>query len=197
MVKNIETKITFLGTFIWLIAAAFFMYEFFLRTFVGSLAHQIIPQLHLDLETFAIIGSAYYLAYALMQVPTGLLIDRFGVKKIMIIATATCAVSGILFSLSDGFFMAFISRVLMGIGSSFAFICLLVIAYNCFPKKNFGFFAGASQFFGTMGPILAGGPLVYILSKHHGDWRTLIFSVGIFGYDEWITMLSDGTLSRN
>ncbi|WP_235206122.1 MFS transporter [Coxiella burnetii] len=160
-----KSPISFLGLIIWLIAALFFLYEFFLRTFIGTVAHQIIPDLHLTPESFALIGSAYYIAYAIMQIPVGVLADKFGVKLIMIFAVLVCAVATWLFAQSTGFGFAFFSRFLMGFGSSFAFICLLVIAVTWFPRRYFGFFAGTSQFIGTMGPLLAGGPLVFFSQR--------------------------------
>ncbi len=71
--------------------------------------------------------------------------------------------------------------ILLWIGSSFAFVCLLVIASNWFPKRFFGFFAGASQFIGTMGPVLAGGPLISWLVDSHTSWRFALSSIGAFG----------------
>jgi len=174
--------ITFIGIIIWLIAAIFYMYEFFLRTFVGALAHQIIPQLHLNLETYALLGSGYYLTYAVMQIPVGIIIDKIGIKKSMIFSTALCGISTIFFSFSTGFETALISRVIMGFASSFAFVCLLVIALNCFPKKNFGFFSGLSQLIGTLGPVIAGGPLVLFLKNTGGNWRYLMIMVGLIGF---------------
>ncbi len=175
------SPISALGIVIWLIAALFFLYEFFLRTFVGSVASQIIPSLHLNAETFSIIGSAYYAAYGLMQLPVGILADKFGVKSIMIFATLVCAGATYMFAHSAGFTSALISRLLMGFGSSFAFICLLVIAVTWFPKRFFGFFAGCSQFIGTMGPLLAGGPLIAYMAARHESWRMALTEISFIG----------------
>lgn len=176
-----DQQISVLGITIWVIGAIFFLYEFFLRTFVGTLAHQIIPDLHLTAEKFALIGSAYYVAYGFMQVPVGLITDRFGVKSSMLFATLCCALATFLFSRSTGFESAFLSRLLMGFGSSFAFICLLVMVSTWFPSRLFGFFAGNSQFIGTLGPVIAGGPLVTILAATHESWRVAMMNVGSFG----------------
>jgi len=184
-----KSPISALGLVIWGLAASFFLYEFFLRTFIGSVAHQVIPDLKLNAETFAIIGSGYYIAYGLMQVPVGVLTDKFGVKVIMIFATLICAGSTYLFSQATEFNTAFMSRVIMGFGSSFAFICLLVIAITWFPKRFFGFFAGMSQFIGTMGPLLAGGPLIAYMASTHQDWRTTLSQIGMFGIVLAILML--------
>lgn len=181
MQKNQQPSITLLGFSIWLLAALFFLYEFFLRTFVGSVAHQIIPDLHLNAETFALIGSAYYVAYGVMQIPVGVLADKFGVKWIMIFATLVCAIATLLFAHANHFISALTYRMLMGLGSSFAFVCLLVIAITWFPRKYFGLFAGLSQFIGTMGPLLAAGPLVTVLIRSHSSWRTILNQIGFAG----------------
>ncbi|MBN2690169.1 MAG: MFS transporter [Gammaproteobacteria bacterium] len=179
--KNRQEKITVLGFVIWSLAALFFLYEFFLRTFVGTVAHQIIPDLHLNAETFSLLGTAYFLSYGIMQIPVGILCDKFGVKKIMIFATLICALATFLFAHSTGFATAFVGRLFMGFGSSFAFIALLVVALIWFPHRYFGFFAGASQFIGTMGPLLAAGPLMTMITSLHETWRTALSSIGMFG----------------
>ncbi len=176
-----QQSISDLGIFIWAIAAVFFLYEFFLRTFVGSLAQQLIQALHLNITQFTLMGSAYYLAYGLMQMPVGVLADKFGVKRIMVFATLTCALATFLFAHANGFTEALLARFLMGFGSSFAFVCLLVIASNWFPIRFFGFFAGLSQFIGTMGPVLAGGPLIAWLADSHINWRLALSGIGGFG----------------
>lgn len=179
--QSVEQKIKLMGLLIWAIAAAFFLYEFFLRTFVGSIAHQLITDLHLNVEQFTLIGSAYYIAYGLMQMPVGVLADKFGVKKIMIFATMICALSTFLFAHSQTFFYAVLGRLFMGLGSSFAFVCLLVLVSNWFPKRYFGFFAGVSQFVGTLGPVLAGGPLIAWLVDKHLPWRLALSNIAFFG----------------
>lgn len=181
MQQKAEQPFSVLGFCVWLIAAFFFLYEFFLRTFPGSIAHQLIPDLHLSLDEFSMIGSAYYLVYGLMQLPVGVLADKFGVKAIMVFATLMCAIATYVFAHSSGFESAFFGRLLMGFGSSFAFVCLLVVASTWFPRRLFGFFAGASQFIGTMGPILAGGPLISFLLTAHVSWRVALSGIGSFG----------------
>ena len=176
-----SSPISALGLAIWALAALFFLYEFFLRTFIGSVATQVIPDLHLNAETFAVVGSAYYIAYGVMQVPVGILADRFGVKNIMTFAVLVCVASAFLFAHADSFASAFFARLVMGFGSSFAFVCLLVIVVTWLPREFFGFFSGASQFLGTMGPLLAGGPLIALMHKTHQNWRTLLDEIAIVG----------------
>lgn len=174
-------KISTLGTFIWLIAALFYLYEFFLRTFIGTVAPEVIHDLHLSISQFAWLGTAYYIAYGLMQIPVGILVDKFGTKITMVIATLMCALATFLFAHTDQYLNAFAGRFLMGLGSSFAFVCLLMIVANWFPRRFFAFFVGMSQFIGTMGPVLAGGPLVELLNQSHTSWRIALSEIGAFG----------------
>jgi len=177
-----DSSVAWLGFIIWFIAAAFFLYEYFLRTFAGSIASELIHDLHLSVEQFTIIGSAYFLAYGLMQIPVGILADKFGVKKIMIFAMVVCALATLLFAHAHNFWEAVGGRFCMGFGSAFAFICLLVLVSNWLPNQYFSFFAGISQFVGTMGPVLAGGPLISWLVASKIPWRIALIHIAYIGF---------------
>lgn len=171
------------GIFIlWLVAAAFFLYEFFLRTFVGTLASQIIPSLHLNMESFAWVEVSYTFAYGLMQVPAGLITDRCGALRSLLFGVLICGVATLLFSQSQNLAMAMLARLLMGFGSAFGFVCLISIVVKYFPHRHFAFMAGISQFIGTIGPMLAGGPLVNLLEHNQGQWRLSLFYISIIAF---------------
>ena len=177
-----NNKLSFAGTVIWIICAVFFMYEFLLRTVLGTFEHPIIYDLNLNLITFAILSStSYQLIYGMMQIPVGLITDRFGLKKTLFFATVICALSVAGFSLTYNFHTAVIFRIIMGFGSSFGFVCLLVAVYDWMPKKNIAFFIGLSQFIGTMGPMLAAGPMNSVANESHVDWRYIFYGLAIIG----------------
>jgi MFS family permease len=156
-------KITILGLLIWTLAALFFLYEFFLRTSLGTLAPMFIQKLHIGAAQLSFISAAYFLIYAIMQIPVGIVIDKWGIRRPLMFAVFTCAIGMYLFGHSTAFYSLVISRMLMGFGSSFAFVSLLMLAINWFPKKNLGVFFGATQVLGAIGPILAGKPLLMLL----------------------------------
>lgn len=182
MADNPHVKISFLGILIWSLGAVFLLYEFALRTFIGTIAPQIISSLHLTTELFSLLGTGYFLAYSAMQIPVGILGDKFGIKKILTFAILICAISAIFFSYTEHFASALIARVLMGIGSSFGFISVIILTITWFPKRCLAFMSGASQFISTLGPLLAGGPLIYYMSATHTTWRTTLFYLGEFGF---------------
>jgi len=129
-----------------------------------------------------------------MQTPVGVLVDRYGARRLLAIAAFLCALGVFWISFAHSFYSAFLSRLMMGFGASFAFVALLVLALNWFPRRQFGLFAGIAQFLGAVGPILAGAPLVYLLGKVDNNWRLILFWLGIFGIP---LSLSIGFFIRN
>ncbi len=107
--------------------------------------------------------------------------DRFGVKILLTSATLICSLGVLLFSFSHGFYFAIFSRILMGFGSAFAFICLLILSLSWLPKKHTGFFFGLAQFVGAMGPILASAPFVLVLYHLHDNWRFMLAMIAVIG----------------
>jgi MFS family permease len=173
-------KITFIGLLMWFIAALFFLDEFFLRVFMGTIAKSIMSDFKLNAQMFSLMCASYYITYSIMQIPVGFLIDKLGVKKILSFACLICGTGVFLFAFTQNFYIGFFSRLLIGFGSSFAFVSLLVISLNWFPVKYFGFFSGFSQFLGGVGPFLAGAPLAILLAIVNNNWRLVLIYIGIF-----------------
>lgn len=175
-------KISIRGLGIWLLCAIFFTYEFMLRTLLGTFEHPLLQDLKLSLLSFSVLSSTAYLAiYGAAQLPVGILLDKFGLKKTLTIAISLCAAAVMGFAWSHQFSSAFIFRVLMGLGSSVGFLALLVVVYDWLPIKKSGLFIGLSQFIGTLGPMLAAGPMNAIAETGGIDWRMVFLGLGCFG----------------
>jgi len=168
--------------FIWGLANLFFFYEFFLRVLPATVAKDIINSLDMTIEQYAFIGSAYYLTYSFMQIPVGLLLDRFDAKFLVTGAVTLCSLGALWFSVSEAFLPAFLSRLIIGVGSSFGFIALMIVTLNWFPRQHFAFLLGCGQFFGAVGPLCAGAPIAALLKSVDGDWRLVFLWVAFFGF---------------
>ncbi|NCI24335.1 MFS transporter [Francisella tularensis subsp. holarctica] len=127
------------------------MYEFLLRTILGTFEHQIIADLDLSILTFSILSStAYQLTYGVMQIPVGIITDKLGLKKALTLAILVCALGVGLFGLCNSFVAALIYRIMIGFGASFGFLCLLIAVYEWLPNRHIGLFIGLSQFIGVL-----------------------------------------------
>jgi MFS family permease len=177
-----DRKYTVKGFVVWGLCAIFFLYEFLLRTVMGTFQHPIMYDLELTTFQFSLLSTTMYLlVYGLMQIPVGLILDHHGLKKTLLIGAIACTISVFGFAYAYQYWTAAAFRMLMGFGSSFGFICLLFAVYDWMPSRNTGLFIGLSQFIGTMGPMLAAGPLEAISHKSGVDWRSVFLSLGTFG----------------
>jgi MFS family permease len=170
------------GFVVWGICALFFLYEFLLRTIIGTFQPPIMSDLNLTSFKFSLLStSTYLLIYGAMQIPVGLIIDRYGLKKSLFLGAAICSISTFGFAYANDFYSALFFRMLTGLGSSFGFICLLVAVYEWMPKKNIALLIGLSQFIGTLGPMFAAGPVNAIAASSGISWRTIFVIFGVIG----------------
>lgn len=180
---TLTEDISYKGLAIWFVCALFFLYEFLLRTILGTFQNAIMSELHLSPITFALLSStAYQIIYSLMQIPVGFLTQRYGLKRTLSAAVIICVISELGFAFSSTFYTALLFRTFMGFGSSFGFVCLLVAVYDWMPRKNIAFFIGLSQFVGTLGPMLAAGPLSALSTKSIISWREIFIFLAIAGF---------------
>jgi len=171
------------GFVIWIICAIFFLYEFFLRTVLGTFQMSVMHDLNLSSFQFSLLSTTVFLLiYGIMQIPVGLIVDYIGLKKSLFMGAIICAIASIGFSYSDTFYASMLYRLLMGMGSSFGFICLLVSAHEWMPHRYSGLFIGLSAFVGTLGPMLAAGPLETLSENGNVGWRYLFLFLGIIGF---------------
>lgn len=176
-----DKKLSAVGICIWLLASLFFLYEFFLQVFLSTVSTEIMHDLNLDASSYSILASGYFIFYALMQIPVGILVDRYGARWLLTLAISTTVTGVFGFSFANSFTLAFLSRCLMGLGSSFAYVSLLILALNWFPRKYFALMVGVANFLGAMGPFLAGGPLSLLLSAFNNNWRLILTGIGYLG----------------
>ena len=178
-----DNKLQPKGFLVWSICALFFLYEFFLRTVIGTYQNPIMDDLELTLFQFSLLSTTIFLlVYAIMQIPAGLIVDNIGLKKSLVIATICCTISSIGFAYSHNYFIALTCRTSMGFGAAFGFICLLISVHDWMPHKYSAIFIGISQFVGTLGPMIAAGPLETISNSTNISWRDIFLLLGLLGF---------------
>ena len=121
---------------VWLVAAIFYAYEFFLRISPKVMLPELAQAFNVHARQIADLSAAYYFAYACMQIPAGVLFDRYGIQKLLIAAAILVTAGSLLFASTSHLTLADLGRVLMGLGSAFSFIGCLKLASNCFPQNN-------------------------------------------------------------
>ena len=166
---------------IFFLAASFYMYEFILQVAPSVMAAPMMRTFNVTAEGFGVISAFYFYAYAPMQLPAGLMFDRYGPRKLMTGAILLCALGSFFFASTDSVITASMGRFMIGIGSAFSFIGVLVLLSRWFPPKHFAIFAGIAQSMSSVGAIFGEAPLAALIN--HVGWRHASFilaAVGLF-----------------
>ncbi|QIW10836.1 MFS transporter [Francisella sp. LA112445] len=164
-----------------IIGISFYCYEFFLRILTGVYQEQIVQ--HFNISThigFSFLVSSYNITYLLMQIPAGILLDRFGSKKILIFATVTCGIGNVIF-ISGGYELALFGRLLVGIGSSFAFIGVLKLTLENLNSKYFSIITSVVISLGTLAAAFSQNISV-LLSSYDTSWINIFIYSGLIAF---------------
>src|SRR5215216_3156420 len=107
---------------IFLLSATFYLYEYVLQVAPSVMADSMMKTFNVTAAGFGIISAFYFYAYAPMQLPAGLLFDRYGPRKLMTTALILCALGSFFFASTDSLVTAAMGRLLIGVASAFSFI---------------------------------------------------------------------------
>jgi MFS family permease len=111
------------------------------------------------------LSALYYYSYVAMQIPTGVLVDSWGPRKLLTSGALLTFVGTLLFGLSPTTFWANVSRLLIGAAVAVAFVAMLKLAIHWFPSRQYAMISGMALFFGIIGAVSAGVPLRLLV-----DW---------------------------
>lgn len=164
---------------IFFLAASFYLYEFVLQVAPSVMAQPMMHTFKVSAEGFGVISAFYFYAYAPMQLPAGLLFDRYGPRKLMSAALILCAFGSFFFASTDSVVTASLGRMLIGIGSAFSFIGVLVLVSRWFPPNNFAILAGIAQLMSSVGAMFGEVPLAALIE--HVGWRHASFILAGIG----------------
>lgn len=172
-------KLNITAVIVCTLASLFYVYDFLVRVMPSAMTDELMGFFHIGAATLGMMVAIFYYAYAIMQIPAGLMFDRIGTRLLLTIMVLICAFGTLLFGISDSVIIATIGRFLIGFSTAFAFLGALVLATRWLPHKYFALFVGLVQLLGCMGAIVGEIP-VAIAVKHFG-WRTTNFLAVLIG----------------
>lgn len=161
---------------IWSLGAAFFLSEYFARIAPEIMVPELMATFKVNALSLGSLSGIFYTAYLGMQMPAGIIIDRYGTHFLLTAAATLCAIGCFLFASANFFNVAQIGRFLMGFGASFAFVGTLKLAAIWFPSTRFGLLSGLTQALGMIGAATAAGPLAFV--EHLVGWRNTTWLIG-------------------
>ena len=147
---------------VWIIASIFYAYQYILRVMPNIMLSDIMQQFQIDATTFGQFSGVYYIGYSLMHLPIGLMLDRFGPRKVMT-SCILLSVAGLLpLIFADHWIYPIFGRLLIGMGSSAAILGVFKIIRMTFSEARFPRMLSFSVTIGLIGAIYGGGPVGYM-----------------------------------
>lgn len=165
---------------IFIVASFFFLYEFVIQISPNVMSSELMQSFHVDAAGLGVISGAYYITYTLMQVPVGMLYDKFGPRKLLSLACFFCAIGAVIFGMTENIVAASVGRMFMGVGSAFAFTGCLFLVHRWFPPRYFALMAGCVMIMSAIGSIIGETPLAKAVELY--GWRSTINFIAIIGF---------------
>lgn len=170
---------SFIKWSVWGLAAVFYFYEFVLRVSPSVMVPELMESFGITASAVGVLSAFYLYAYAPMQLPVGVLMDRYGVKKVLSFASIACGAGALLFASAQDLALASFGRLLIGGGSSFAFIAMVYVTSHWFPQRKRAFLIGIANSLAMLGASAGSGPLTSVIKSF--GWRESIGLFGVFG----------------
>jgi MFS family permease len=153
--KAINFDKTFLPWIICSIGMLFYCFNYFIRVSPSVMQNDLMQELHITADQFGDLLFFYYIPYTLMQIPVGMIYDRFGARIVLFIACLIATVGVGVFIAADNFVVASIGRFLIGFGTAFAYIGVLKLASLWLAPNRFATVAGLTTAFGMASAIFS------------------------------------------
>lgn len=151
------------------IVIAAYVLSFFQRFAPAGIAPDLVTAFNTTASSLGVLAATYFYVYTVMQVPTGILVDTLGPRRILLLGGFVGGAGSLLFGMAPNLEMALAGRTLIGLGVSVTFIAMLKIIAVWFDERRFATLVGVSMLIGNSGSVLAGAPLTWLAQTT--GWR--------------------------
>jgi predicted MFS family arabinose efflux permease len=152
--------------FVWLLASIFYAYQYIFRVMPNIMANDIMTQFNIDSLVFGQFAGVYYLGYCLAHLPIGIMLDRYGPKKVMSISILLTVIGILPIIFANHWFYAIIGRFLIGVGSSAAILSTFKIIRMTFSEDHFTSMLSFAVTIGVFGALYGGVPVSYLFELY-------------------------------
>ncbi|MCW2529299.1 MAG: Major facilitator superfamily permease [Pseudonocardiales bacterium] len=147
----------------WALAASIYLLAVFHRTSLGVAGLQASSRFHIGPSELSVFVLLQLGVYAGMQIPTGILVDRFGPRRLLITASLVMGGAQLLFAVAGNYPTALLARGLLGFGDALTFVSVLRFAAGQFSPARYPLVVSATAMLGTVGNVIATLPLSSVL----------------------------------
>jgi len=165
-----------MGALVFGSTAAFVFYQIILQTFPSVMREGLTISFALDGAGFGGLSASFYYPYILLQIPSGLLVARYGPRRILVIGAILCAAASFWFAASQEVISADLARMTMGIGAGPSVVCAMTLAARWFPRRHFPLLVALVEIAGMVGAATGQEVLGWLVQLV--GWRWSMISCG-------------------
>ncbi|MDR7235803.1 MFS transporter [Neobacillus drentensis] len=147
------------------------------RTAPGLISDQLMKDFNISASTIGLLTSIQFFAYAGLQIPIGILSDRFGPNFFLVIGALLNGVGTLVYSLASNEVVFLFARLLVGIGDAAIWVNLVLILSQWFKVREFIGLLGIAGMAGSLGFLLATVPFSAWITV--SGWRAPFFTTGV------------------
>lgn len=148
---------------IYLVLCCAYVASQFYRVANAAIAPELMAELELSAEAMGAITGLFFLAFAVAQIPTGILLDRYGARRTMAGLFTVAVLGALTFAAADGAAVLAIGRILLGLGCAAGLMGSMVVIARWYPAERFATLSAMLFVVGGGGTILATTPLAWVV----------------------------------
>jgi MFS family permease len=156
---------------------AIYMVSQFFRNSINVIGPDLAREYDLDARSLSLVASIFFLSFAVVQIPLGMAIDRYGPKICLVVPALVTIAGTLMFAWARGYWELVIARAVIGVGCSSFLMAPLAIYADRFPPTRFGTLVGLHVGAGSLGAIGATAPLAW--SAAAWGWRAAFLFVAV------------------
>jgi MFS family permease len=161
-----------LSWFVWGLGALFYLMGFFHRVAPAVMTTELMRDFQISAAALGNLSGYYFYSYVAMQIPTGILADTWGPRRLLSLGAMVASAGTLLFAFAPNLAWASIGRSLIGGSVAVAFVGLLKLSNAWFPQRFYAMVSGIALFCGIIGAVFAGTPLRLLINVY--GWRHVI-----------------------
>ena len=163
---------------VWGVALTAYLLAIFHRSSLAVAGLAAAERFDISAAQLATFTMLQLLVYAGMQIPVGLLVDRYGPRSVMLTGAIVLTLAQAGFALPETYGAALAARVFVGMGDAMTWICLLRLVTTWFPGRRIPFVTALSGTLGQLGAIGAAAPMTWALG-HLGWSRAYLIAAAV------------------
>jgi len=157
--------------------AAGYLLSYLFRTVNAVISPELVRDVALDPASLGLLTSAYFLAFSAAQIPVGMLLDRFGPRRVESVLLAVAAAGALLFAMAESLAALAIARAVIGLGVCACLMAPLKALAAWHPPERLGSLAGWIMVAGGLGALAATTPLEFALRIT--GWRNIFVGLAV------------------